>query len=161
LSCTFVPARLVHCGPLAANLREMDRLECRALGRTPKDALRSGLRCSLDALTALDENGKPGAMMGVVPVSMIEGRGTAWMLGTEEIYRHGRDLLTYGPLIVEHWLQTFRVLENIIAAENVRAIRLLRHWGFTVGESGKMHGGVEFVPFHIERAAIQAQRLAA
>lgn len=142
-------------------MREADRIECRALGRTPKDALRNGLRCSLAPFTALDENGRPGAMMGVVPISMIEGRGAVWMLGTEEIYRHGRDLLTYGPLILGIWLDTFRSLENIVAVENERAIRLLRKWGFEIGEISQTHGGVEFLPFRMDRTAIQALRLAA
>lgn len=161
MSCTFVYARLTHVGWLASNLRAMDRIECEALGRTPKDALRNGLRCSLQPLTALDDQRKPGAMMGVVPISMIEGEGRVWLLGTEAIYDHGRDLIAYGPWIIRHWLRTFRSLENIIAAENVRAIRLLRHWGFSFNDEPRMHGGVEFLPFRIERAAIQAQRLAA
>jgi hypothetical protein len=142
-------------------MREMDRIEARALGRSPKEALRSGLRCSLDAITALDPEGKPQAMMGVVPISMMEGRATVWMLGSDAIYNHGRDLLTYGPLILERWLETFRRLENIVAVENVKAIRLLRHWGFVFGKSVEQHGGVAFLPFHIERAAIQATALAA
>lgn len=99
--------------------------------------------------------------MGVVPISMMEGRATVWMLGSDVIYDHGRDLLTYGPLILEHWLETFRRLENIVAAQNTKAIRLLRHWAFTIGDQAQTHGGVAFLPFHIERAAIQATALAA
>lgn len=100
-------------------------------------------------------------MMGVVPLSMIEGQGRVWMLGTEEIYDHGRDLLAFGPQIIAHWLETFGSLENIIAAENMRAIRLLQRWGFQFRDEPRIHGGVEFLPFRIERAAIQAERPAA
>jgi hypothetical protein len=159
--CVFAPARLTDIGPIASNMREMDRVEAVALGRSPKEALRSGLRCSYEAFTATDDEDRPQAMMGVVPLSMISGRGAVWMLGTEAIYDHGRDLLSYGPFFISHWLETFRRLENIVAVENLKAIRLLRHWGFIVGESVEMHRGVAFLPFHIERTAIQATALAA
>jgi hypothetical protein len=104
---------------------------------------------------------RPEAMMGVVPISLLEGTGRVWMLGSDAIYSHGRDLLTYGPLMIGLWLETFRRLENVVAADNRKAIRLLSRWGFTVGETAQMHGGVAFLPFHIERAAIQAEALAA
>lgn len=131
----------------------MDRVECEALGRTPKDALRWGLRCSQDAWTALDD-GKPGAMMGVVSDGLLEGSGRVWFLGTDEVYRHGRDLMTYGPLFVERWLTAFSKLHNIVAAENVKAIRLLRRWGFEVGVGDDVeHGGVPFKRFRLARVA--------
>lgn len=156
----FVPARLVHCGPIAANMREMDRRECAALGRSPKEALRGGLRCSLSAFTAL-EGGRPQAMFGVVPDALMGGRGTVWFLGTEGVFRHGRELLTYGPLFVASWLETFASLSNIIMVENVKAIRLLERWGFVIEAKVQMRGGEAFVPFRIERAAIQERSLAA
>lgn len=142
-------------------MREIDRIEAGALGRSPKDALRSGLRCSYEAFTALDDNDRPQAMMGVVPLSMIEGRAAVWFLGTDAVFGHARDLISYGPFFVGHWLKTFRRLENIVAAENRNAIGLLRRWGFELGDEPRMHGGVPFLPFHIERTAIQAPALAA
>jgi hypothetical protein len=161
VSCTFVPASPVHIGPIAVNMREADRIECHALGRTPKEALRSGLRCSLEPMTALDPEGRPQAMMGVVPASMLEGRGTVWMLGSDVIYEHGRDLITFGPPILEHWLTSFRRLENVVAVKNVKAIRLLQRWGFTVDRETELWRGVAFRHFHIVRPAIQATALAA
>jgi hypothetical protein len=96
------------------------------------------------------DQGTPHAMLGVVPTELIGGRGTVWMLGSEDVYRYGRDLLTYGPLIIEMWLQTFNRLENIVSADNVKAIRLLRRWGFGVGGERKVYGGVPFVRFEKE-----------
>jgi hypothetical protein len=157
LICDLVPARLTHVGPIAANIRTIDRLECEALGRTPKDALRNGLRCSLSAYTAVSE-GKPLAMLGVVPVDLVAGRGTIWMLGTEAVYDQGRALMTYGPRVIGDWLETFRRLENIISADNKRAIRMLRWWGFEFGDAPRRLGGVDFLPFWLERTAIQAAR---
>lgn len=142
-------------------MRDIDRVEAVALGRSPKDALRSGLRCSYEAFTAKDDDGRPQAMMGVVPLSMIEGRAAVWFLGTDAVFGHARDLIAHGPFFIAHWLETFRRLENIVAVDNTKAIHLLRRWGFTLGDEPQMHRGVAFLPFHIERTAIQAPALAA
>jgi hypothetical protein len=161
VSVQLVPARLTHVGPIAANMRALDRLECEALGRSPKDALRNGLRCSLSAITVIEGGQTPIAMLGVVPTAVLGGRGTVWMLGTERVFQNGRALLQLGPLVLADWLDQFGRLENIISADNDRAIRLLRKWGFTIGEAEQVFSGVRFVPFWLERAAIQCARLAA
>jgi hypothetical protein len=100
-------------------------------------------------------------MFGVVPTAVLGGTGTVWMLGVEDVFRYGRQLLVQGPGIIACWLETFSVLENVVAVENHQAIRLLRHWDFTIGDEIEVHRGVEFVRFHIERAAIQEARIAA
>jgi len=146
----LVPARLVHVGPIASRMREIDRIEAEAMGRTPKDALRIGLRASLSAFTALGE-GKPLAMMGVVSTSLISSRAAVWFLGRDEVFDHGREMLTIGPKVLGHWLETFEVLENIVAVQNVRATRMLRKWGFEIGDAVQAHGGVDFVPFRLRR----------
>lgn len=150
----LVPARLVHVGPLAANMRAIDRRECEAMGRSPKEALRGGLRCSLSAFTAMDGT-KPVAMLGVVPLSLLNGNGVVWMLGTDTVFQCGRQLVRDGRLIVGEWLNTFSRLENLVASENAKALRLLKAWGFVIDDKPEVHGGVEFLPFHIGRAAIQ------
>lgn len=120
-----------------------------------------GLRCSIDPLTALDEAGKPVAMFGVVPVALLGGRGRVWFLATPECFRCARQLIEQGPRIIGVWLETFERLDNIVAVENGKAIRMLEHWGFTLGGGTEMHRGVEFIPFAIERAAIQASPVVA
>jgi hypothetical protein len=82
------------------------------------------------------------------------------MLGSDAIYDHGRDLMSYGPFFIRALAETFRRLENIVAVENVKAIRLLRA-GALQSERLSFARGVAFLPFHIERAAIQATALAA
>lgn len=129
----------------------MDRLECQALGRTPKAAVRWGLATSLSAYTAVGLNG-PVAMIGVCAESMMEGKGTIWMLGTDDVFRSGRALLTYGPLLIDMWLERFQVLENIVSLDNAPAINLLQRLGFTIDITDvRTHGGVEFIPFWIGR----------
>jgi hypothetical protein len=156
----LVPASLVHVGPISANMRAVDRRECEALGRTPKDALRSGLRCSLSAFTATEDK-SPIAMLGVVPEAILGGIGRVWLLGTDRVFANPRALLALGPPVFDYWLETFDRLENIISLENRPALRLLKRWGFFIGQEVQLHGGMEFVRFHLERAAIQALPLVA
>jgi len=149
----LVAARLTDCGPIASRMRAADRIECAALGRTPKEGLRIGFRMSLKPLTVLID-GRPEAMMGAVPVSLIGGTGLVWFLATDVVGDHARVFALLGPRIVADWLSTFRELSNIVAVENTKAIRLLRHLGFMVGGKLEFHRGCAFVPFKLERGRI-------
>lgn len=151
----IVPARLVHVGPIASRLREADRQECIALGRLPKEALRIGLRTSLHPLTVVID-GRPEAMLGVMPLSLMRGSGLIWMLGTDALFGCARAFATIGPMICEMFREDFRELGNIVAVDNHRAIRVLRHLGFHVGGTMEWHGGVAFVPFRMKQCTIQA-----
>jgi hypothetical protein len=142
-------------------MRQIDREECEAMGRSPKEGLRIGLRTSLSAFTAVDGHRTPVAMLGVVSTGLISRRGLVWLLGTDEVYRSGRALLDLGPKVIAYWLETFETMENVVSVKNGRAIRLLTWWGAHVGGEVREHGGVSFVPFRFERGAIQGRRRAA
>jgi hypothetical protein len=138
-------------------MREADGRECEAFGRSPKQALRISLRTSLEAFTALDGDNRPIAMFGLSVTDALSGKATPWFLATDvalDVY--ARDLLTRGKRIIGAWLDAFPYLENYVAADNVKAIRLLRHWGAEIGTEERMIGGVLFVRFTIT-AAIQEQ----
>ena len=143
----LVEATPDHIPHLAANMRDADVREVRALGRSPRDALEAGLRASLWALTAIDD--EPVAMLGVAPKSMLEGVGVPWMLGSERVYSSGRALLSFAPRVIAEMEATFARLENVVDANNVRALRFLRWSGFTVGDIPTECGGVKFL--HFER----------
>lgn len=142
----LVPAEPEHIPFIAANMREMDRIECGALGRSPVKALETSLRSSLWALTAIDE-GEPHAMLGVSPFNMVEGVGVPWMLGTERIYARGRLLLRNAPPVLAAMRSTFPRLQNLVGAGNDRAKRFLRHVGFEISEDIVIVGGVDFQRF--------------
>jgi hypothetical protein len=155
----IVPSRLTHVGPIATRMREIDRIEAAAMGRSPKQALRLGIRCSYHCWTAMIE-GRPEAMLGVTPISLLTGKGIPWLLGTDALFKEARALMTLGPPIIGAMLHVFPHLSNLVARENEKAIRLLRRWGFTVGEETVMIGGVVFIPFRLDRPSIQARRAA-
>lgn len=142
----LIEAEHAHIPFLAANMRAADIAECAAFGRGPADALHHGLASSLWALTAIVD-GQPHAMMGVAPRSMIEGVGVPWMLGTERVYDHGRDMVRHAPAILDEMHATFPVLENLVAADNVRARRFIRHVGFEFRPEPINVGGLAFVHF--------------
>jgi hypothetical protein len=142
----LVPAEAAHIPDLAARMREWDVIECRAMGHVPAEALRDGLSRSLWALTAMVD-GKPEAMLGVAPRSMIEGTGVPWMLGTEAVYGGAREFVRYGRGIISEMEWSFPVLSNFVAAGNARAIGFLRHWGWRISSKRVSVGGVDFVEF--------------
>lgn len=144
-----MPARLVHVGPIAVRMREADRRECVAMGRNPRQALREGLQSSTICFTALVD-ARPEAMFGLVVYSALGGAGIPWMLGTDAIYDHPRQMLATGPRLLSLMLDSTPSLENVVAVENERAIRMLRRWGFSIGENLQVFGGVDFVTFKME-----------
>jgi hypothetical protein len=145
----LVPASITHVGPIASRMREWDVREAAAFGHSPKQALRLGLTASLWSLTA-QVDGRPEAMLGLCPASLIEGRGTPWMLGTDEVYRHGRALAAGWQPLIARMLVDCPLLENWVAAGNRRAITFLRHVGFEVGEDVREIGGVGMVRFSLD-----------
>lgn len=147
---TLVPANSKHIGRIARLMREIDREECEAFGRSPKQALRFSLLSSSKAWTALVD-GKPEAMFGVVVESALTGDACPWFLGTDEVYRHGRELLMWGPGLVERLCDSRRRLSNLVSVRNGKAIRLLGRWGFKVSDEVVTVGGVDFHRF--ERTA--------
>lgn len=147
----IVLARPVHINWIANNMREIDKVECAAMGRSPKEALRAGFARSSRAWTALIDD-RPHAMFGVVVTSALGGNATPWFLGTDEVYKQGRELLMWGPGIIERMVDSSMTLQNIVSANNSRAIRLLEKWGFEVAKEEQEIGGVNFRLFTKEPA---------
>ena len=139
-----------HVGRIANRMREADFVECRAMGYSPKQALREGLTASSLCLTALLD-GRPEAMVGLVVTNALGGEGTPWMLGTEAIYDHPRTMLHWGPRFVAAMLDSTPALSNLVAVDNVRAIRFLRRLGFSIGEDRILFTNTEFVLFSQEQ----------
>jgi ribosomal protein S18 acetylase RimI-like enzyme len=134
---------------LATALRSHDRAELAAMGYDePKHALRVLLRGSCWALTAIHDD-FPHAMFGVLPISAWKGQ--PWFLGTEEVYRHGREMIRFGLRALAEMQRQFTFLENHVGSGNDKAIRLLRRWGFTVERETVEIGGMNFHRFWKER----------
>ena len=145
-----MPAKVWHCATISARIRDIDRMECEAFGHTPKQSLRNGFWNS-DRVWTATVDGRPEAMFGVVVQSALCGEGVPWMLGTDAIYRHGRELVLHGPSLVKALLESVPRLANMVSADNHAAIRLLRRWGFTIGGDRVLVGGIPFLRFEVCR----------
>lgn len=147
-----MPARYSHVARIGNRMRAIDVAECAAMSRTPKGALRCGLATSDKAWTALVD-GLPEAMFGVVVNSVLSREATPWFLGSDEVYRCGRELLMWGPGMIERFSDSTMpyTLRNVVSAANGQAIRLLKRWGFTVNEETTDVNGTPFRYF--ERVA--------
>lgn len=140
------PAHIRHINRLANRMREVDRVECLATGRQPKQALRHCLNGSTLAWTVLKDE-KPVGMFGVLPLSIIEGRGAPWFLGTDDLLTGARQWIKWGPGFVEAMQGDFPRLQNIVAIDNHRAIRVLKSLGFAVSTETVIVGDVAMVRF--------------
>ena len=146
----IAPASLTHVGPIASRMRAADRIECAALGHSPKQALRAGLASSSPAWTALVD-GRAEAMFGLVVTSALGGEGRPWLLGSDAVYAHPRAMLRRGSGFLAAMFDTTPRLSNLVAVDNIRAIRLLRRWGFTLDTETMMIDNIAFRLFHAER----------
>ena len=145
-SVSIVRASPAHVGAIAYYMREADRIECAAMGHSPKEALRLGLRGSSFCFTATMD-GVPAAMFGLVVTSALTGDGVPWLLGTDAVYGQPRAMLELGRRFVAMTADSTPRLANLVSAQNLRAIRYLRALGFTIEEQQIMHDGVAFQAF--------------
>lgn len=140
-SWSVKPAHPAHVARIANRMRAIDAAECRAVGHTPKQALRSSLRASTFALTVLLDD-RPVAMLGVTPFSVLEGIGSPWLLGTDEVLKGARQFLTVGPRVIIAMQREWPKLQNYVGAENRNALRVLYMLGFDVSPEVVLIGGM-------------------
>lgn len=131
-------------------MRAADVLECKAMGFAPKQALRFSLAQSSEAWTA-KVDGVPEAIFGLVITNALCGAGKPWMLGSDAIYDHPREMLKSGHYLLQSWLDSMRTLEGYVWSGNDRAIRMLRRWGCSIEKGGDLlFAGTEFYTFTLD-----------
>lgn len=134
-----VPAKPHHIATIARRMRAIDKLECKVMGHTPKGALRGGLMGSTIAWTVLID-GRPEAMMGAAPISLIAGLGRPWLLMTDRAGAHAVTLVRLGRIYTEAMHRHYSLLENWVHADNVKTIRWLSRLGYAVGPVDVIRG---------------------
>lgn len=128
----YVQPTQSHVDDLVAHLRAADRAELLACGfPDPRRAIEASLACSTHMLAAVAE-GRCVAILGVTPLSLLEGRGSPWMLGTDLVVTHRRALMADSPAYIRAMLQAYPHLVNYVHADNAVAVRWLRRVGFTL-----------------------------
>lgn len=134
---------------IARNLRRADAQELVATHGIEVDfpaILRTAVLASEEVHLVRSLTGEPIAVFGVAPVSLLGGRGCPWMLGTDGLLRHSRELVRETRGVVDAWGLRYDQLFNFVDARNVRAIAWLKHLGFSV--FAPVPYGAQGLPFH-------------
>lgn len=134
---------------LAEHLRDADVQELRAVHGDDLDlvaCLQVAVDSSEEVWIAINYAGEPIAVFGVAPLSLLGGQGCPWMLGTDAMLRHGREIVVLSRQHVARWGQRYDCLFNYVDARNLRSIAWLRHTGFVIQPAQPY--GLEGRPFH-------------
>lgn len=141
------PVTLEHIVYITPRLRAFDKLECMAVGYEPEDSLRYSVAVSRHTFTFLHE-GIPLGVYGVCPIQ--DGGALVWLLGTDEITKHGRDFLRSSQKARDKYLTYYKYLTNAVHVKNKASIRWLTHLGAEWGET-TVANGVPLKHFKIGR----------
>lgn len=153
----IVPATYEHARAIADHPRAADVAELWAASRTdPFSAMMRGMESTAEPLTAIYK-GRPAAMFGVAPFSIMGGIGSAWMIGSSVLNQMGaqKDLLRLSEPVVQYMQRQFpNMLYNFVDERNTAAIRWLRWLGFQFTDPIPYGvDGLPFLPFYRRSAA--------
>lgn len=137
---------------VAGRMREEDRREVWAASMsTPEGALELSFEKSAIVWTGLID-GRPEAMFGVAPMSLLGNNGTAWLLGTPELGKIPRTFMIESRAFVRAMLEVFPVVINFVDQRNAPSLRWLRWLGAKFGEAQPYGAlGLPFIPFEMRR----------
>lgn len=138
---------------LGMNLRDQDMAELTAAGHADyAAAIVESVRRSTRAFTFSVE-GRVACIAGVAPLgTFLSPSGAPWMLGTDLVREHARELMFFGKTTVSLFLDDYRHLYNMVHAENSASIRWLRRLGFEFLDPVEHpRTGASFIPFEMRK----------
>ena len=131
---------------VALNIRNADRNEIWASDKqTPLSCLISAYNRS-DECRAFVVDGKVACIFGVVPISLLGGIGSPWMIGTDLIYSNKREFLRKSQNAVLDVCKSYATLINYVDKRNTLSIRWLKWGGVSLYEAHPC--GPFGLPFH-------------
>lgn len=137
----FVPATEDHAANLAVHMRAADRQEIWASSMaTPFEALADAMRVTREPWAVVDDD-ECLCMFGVTPVGLVGGVGVPWLLASDGLLPHARELVRSSRRYIEAKREEFGVLVNHVDARNTESIKWLRWLGFEI------HPAQPFGPF--------------
>jgi len=123
------------CLTLAPNLRQEDKDEVWAgSGLLPEEALIMSLYSCPETYVAI-LNEEVLCMFGCSPKD-IEGFGTPWLLGTDEIKVFSQEFLSVSKDIFNRTSAPYTFLSNTVWSKNPIHIKWLKWMGFTIDTTG-------------------------
>lgn len=97
----------------------------------PADALKKGLKDSLEPMTGLINN-RPVCVFGVVPFEQDETIGAIWLMGTNDIFDHKVTFLRESVVWLDRLSKPFRAVCNVVDKRNTLHVRWLKWLGFSI-----------------------------
>jgi hypothetical protein len=135
------------------NLRHEDTIEVLAQGyKNTKSALSESYNASTLRFT-LENNGKPIAMFGICPVTILGDKARIWLLGTKDIELVKKSFCQYSLIMVKCFLKMYPILIAQVDGRYAKTHRWLEWLGAEKSEPYKLKDGVEFNNFIFERSA--------
>ena len=122
-------SKLSDLNYVCQNMRQMDRLEgLYQTGKDPEDALRLSFLFGKTILTIAGDEDQPMGLCGVIK------DGCIFMICTDELFSNKKykiQLIREGRKWVDSLLKNYKMLYNMVYAENHSAIKWLKALGFT------------------------------
>ncbi len=146
----IVPTTAAHIRELQRTIRDADRKEIEAYGFTTNRGLWLSYKEGLGNCTAFVD-GKVAACWGCAGVYM-GAKGRPWLLTSYEVEKISP--LKFAKIYqreVYKMLELFPLLENFVADDYEKAVRMLSIIGFTIGEPEKIVNGM-YRKFTMKRA---------
>lgn len=123
-----------HADAIWQNLRPMDFYEVTAVTPEPVQlALRRAVRESSESWAWLVD-GKPVALFGVAPLSIVSRSGSPWLVATPALRQHRRFFLEHSRWYLEHMQKEYALLWNMVSINNHESIRWLKWLGFRMND---------------------------
>ena len=135
---------------VAANMREMDVFECKAVGfSTSLEAINESVKASNQAWSLCYGN-MPLCVFG--DVSDSAGGAVIWELGTNAIRHHKKGFMMSSRKIIHNYLKRYKYLTNVVCMDNHESVRWLKWLGAEFLEDTAIIQGKPFQRFYIERS---------
>lgn len=138
-----------HMEDLAANLREMDKIEIeKGIGIDPLVVIKeSVLNSWWKRMAYLNHDGviEPIAIGGISHMPDDPTGGIPWMLATDKMDEYPRLIMRIMRSAFAEHSQRYTRMENFIHVDNTKSILFLKHLGFEMDEPAPW--GVQNAPF--------------
>ena len=120
------------------NMRDMDKLEAvYQTGQDPDSALKMSYLASKTVMAICGDNDNPIGICGVTH------NGCIYMVATEQLFLNNKykiQLIREGRKWVDELLKSYKILYNVVYAENEKAMKWLETLGFKFIKYHKEYG---------------------
>ena len=124
---------------LKDNLRQADIEEITATGSNPLVSLCEGYIFSQECYTCI-YNDKPSGMFGLSYFG--DKQGSIWFLGTDDLQKVPKEWLICGRQYINHFLEIYPILSNMVSIDNRVHIRWLKHLGAIFSAPYEVNGNL-------------------